>query len=131
MALFSSLWLNTAFSGGMAFSVVILITLCIEIFGGVLGGILASIPTTIVPASIGFALSAVTLVIGNDNNSTMVFENGSELLTPFFYYSSSNWWLMFQQDAFLYLFKSLYIIPTGMICLYSEEDSFWKCVDIV
>lgn len=116
MALFSSLWLNTLFSGSMAFTVVILITLCIEIFGGVLGGILASIPTTIVPASIGFALSAVTLVAAN--NSTILFENGSEFVTPFFYYDSNNWWLMFQQEAFLYLFKSLYIIPTGMICLF-------------
>ena len=49
---------NALFSGFFAGVVAIGATVALERFGGVLGGILAAIPTTIVPASIGFWLNS-------------------------------------------------------------------------
>jgi len=49
--------LNATLSGIFAGIVAIGVTVLIERFGGVIGGVLGSSPTTIIPASIGFALS--------------------------------------------------------------------------
>jgi hypothetical protein len=48
-------WLGSSLAGLFAGVVAILATVAIERFGGAIGGVLAAIPTTIVPASIGFA----------------------------------------------------------------------------
>ena len=50
--------MNALFSGLFAGVVAVGATVALERFGGVLGGILATIPTTIVPASIGFWLNS-------------------------------------------------------------------------
>jgi hypothetical protein len=50
--------LTVVLSGLFASTVTVLVTLAIEKLGGVAGGVLGTIPGTIVPASIGFALSA-------------------------------------------------------------------------
>lgn len=53
-----SLFTTALLSGAFASCVAVAVTRAIEIFGGKLGGILASLPTTVVPASIGFAVVA-------------------------------------------------------------------------
>ncbi len=52
----AELWLTAVLSGMFAGVVAVLVTLAIERTGGLLGGVLGTLPTTIVPASIGLAL---------------------------------------------------------------------------
>ena len=49
---YSTVILSATFAGVVA----TLVTIAIEKFGGTLGGVLGTIPTTIVPASYGFGL---------------------------------------------------------------------------
>jgi hypothetical protein len=54
----SELFTTALLSGVFAACVAIAVTRVIELLGGQLGGVLASMPTTVVPASIGFAMVA-------------------------------------------------------------------------
>ena len=47
-------WLKLAVTAGFAGAIAVLATIAIERFGGKLGGIIATLPTTIIPASLGF-----------------------------------------------------------------------------
>ncbi|KAI9205518.1 uncharacterized protein BJ171DRAFT_500680 [Polychytrium aggregatum] len=54
--LFSNVYVSGAISGVFAGLVAIFVTFIIERWGGIVGGVLGSIPTTIVPAAVGFWL---------------------------------------------------------------------------
>jgi hypothetical protein len=54
----STLFTTALLSGAFAALVAVAVTRLIELLGGTLGGVLASMPTTVIPASIGFALVA-------------------------------------------------------------------------
>ena len=54
------LWLTAILSGIFAGCVAILVTVAIERTGGLVGGVLGTLPTTIVPASIGLALQVAS-----------------------------------------------------------------------
>ena len=47
-------WLKLAVTAGFAGVIAVLATIAIERFGGKLGGVIATLPTTIIPASLGF-----------------------------------------------------------------------------
>ena len=55
----SALATTALLSGLFAAAVAIAVTRAIELLGGTLGGVLATLPTTMVPASVGFAQLAL------------------------------------------------------------------------
>jgi hypothetical protein len=55
---------TAAFSGAFAFVVAIMATRAIETFGGQRGGLIAALPTTVVPAAFGFARIAGLPMVG-------------------------------------------------------------------
>ena len=66
-------WTKAIVSGSAGFVIAIVVAICIERCGGAIGGIIVSIPTTVVPTSYIFL---------TDNGKTRVEQAASLFATP-------------------------------------------------